>query len=183
MYAQIEWLLVLALFTRSALAGALPSATSSPSLLLERKIVTASATNLRLIDNILRPSTQHATKAKRSANGDVSQATIPTATKTVSNDDGKNVLHQGFESSEAFAKDEPSQFCGETLYYVVEYYCVYVKGTGVYAPDSDLDEVISRDGEATTGNKKRYLRKPDETGEFIILIQRKKKLISQTFPF
>ena len=37
--------------------------------------------------------------------------------------------------------DEPRQFCGETLYYVVEYYCVYVKGTSVYVPNGDDDEI------------------------------------------
>lgn len=36
--------------------------------------------------------------------------------------------------------DEPRQFCGETLYYVVEYYCVYVKGTSVYVPNGDGEE-------------------------------------------
>lgn len=30
------------------------------------------------------------------------------------------------------ANDEPQQFCGETLYFVVEYYCSYVVGTGIY---------------------------------------------------
>jgi hypothetical protein len=37
--------------------------------------------------------------------------------------------------------NEPQQFCGETLYYAVEYYCVYVKGTSVYVPDTDLENI------------------------------------------
>lgn len=37
--------------------------------------------------------------------------------------------------------DKPGYYCGETLYYVVEYYCVYVKGTSVYSPDNDLDDI------------------------------------------
>lgn len=45
----------------------------------------------------------------------------------------------------ATENDEPRQFCGETLYYVVEYYCVHVKGTGVYVPSEDeLDEDVSK---------------------------------------
>ena len=45
-------------------------------------------------------------------------------------------------NSQVIANDVPTQFCGETLYYVVEYYCVYVKRTGVYVPpDNDLDSV------------------------------------------
>ena len=41
--------------------------------------------------------------------------------------------------------DEPRQFCGETLYYVVEYYCVYVKGTSVYVPNGDDEEEKEED--------------------------------------
>jgi hypothetical protein len=40
--------------------------------------------------------------------------------------------------------DEPQQYCGETLYYVVEHYCSYVVGTGIYSPsyyDQDVEEL------------------------------------------
>jgi hypothetical protein len=43
-----------------------------------------------------------------------------------------NIL-KNFESMD----NEPRQFCGETLYYAVEYYCVFVKGTSVYIPPED----------------------------------------------
>ena len=35
--------------------------------------------------------------------------------------------------------DEPRQFCGETLFNLVEYYCVYIKGTSVYESANDVD--------------------------------------------
>lgn len=44
--------------------------------------------------------------------------------------------------------DEPRQFCGETLYYVVEYYCVYVKGTSVYVDESSDSNNNNNDDEA-----------------------------------
>ncbi len=31
------------------------------------------------------------------------------------------------------------QFCGETLFYAIEYFCVYIKGTSVYTPEIDYD--------------------------------------------
>ncbi|CAF0711544.1 unnamed protein product [Brachionus calyciflorus] len=42
--------------------------------------------------------------------------------------------------------NELRQYCGEALYYLVEYYCVFIKGTSVYSPDSDVNlvNVISR---------------------------------------
>lgn len=50
--------------------------------------------------------------------------------------------------------DEPRQFCGETLYYVVEYYCVYVKGTSVYVPNGDDDDDEEEIDENSFDNKK-----------------------------
>ena len=38
-----------------------------------------------------------------------------------------------------FSQTASYQFCGETLYYAVEYYCVYIKGTSVYVPDNDFE--------------------------------------------
>ena len=38
-----------------------------------------------------------------------------------------------------FTENETHQFCGETLYYAVEYYCIYIKGTGVYTPDYNFE--------------------------------------------
>ena len=49
--------------------------------------------------------------------------------------------------------DEARQFCGETLYYVVEYYCVFVKGTSVYVPNENDDEQFD-DENTNVGEKK-----------------------------
>lgn len=49
--------------------------------------------------------------------------------------------------------DEARQFCGETLYYVVEYYCVFVKGTSVYVPNENDDEQFDDDN-SSVGEKK-----------------------------
>lgn len=49
--------------------------------------------------------------------------------------------------------DEARQFCGETLYYVVEYYCVFVKGTSVYVPNENDDEQFDDDN-TNVGEKK-----------------------------
>lgn len=43
-------------------------------------------------------------------------------------------------TSNEILSNEPRQFCGETLYYVVEYYCVYVKGTSLYVSDDEEDD-------------------------------------------
>ncbi len=58
--------------------------------------------------------------------------------------------------------NEPQQFCGETLYYAVEYYCVYIKGTSVYVPETDVENinVINSDNNKT---KKRNAVLNDET--------------------
>ena len=50
--------------------------------------------------------------------------------------------------------DEARQFCGETLYYVVEYYCVFVKGTSVYVPNENDDNVQFDDDNSSVGEKK-----------------------------
>ena len=36
--------------------------------------------------------------------------------------------------------DAPRNFCGETLVYAVEYYCVHIIGTSVYQPGNDADD-------------------------------------------
>ena len=50
--------------------------------------------------------------------------------------------------------DEARQFCGETLYYVVEYYCVFVKGTSVYVPNENDDNEQFDDDNSNLGEKK-----------------------------
>ena len=70
---------------------------------------------------------------------------------------GKHNLHakrdeNAHNYAQIVSSDEPSQFCGEKLYNMVEYYCVYVKGTSVYeADDSDYD-FISRNAKAKREN-------------------------------
>ena len=44
-----------------------------------------------------------------------------------------------FQSIDFSFGEHTHQFCGETLFYAVEYYCVYVKGTSVYSADNDSD--------------------------------------------
>lgn len=56
-------------------------------------------------------------------------------------------------SNQMLDNDEPRQFCGETLYYVVEYYCVYVKGTSVYVPSEDDDTDSSSSDEAAISKR------------------------------
>jgi hypothetical protein len=55
-------------------------------------------------------------------------------------DEEARTVFKSFEENESIKNDEASHFCGETLYYIVEYYCVYVKGTGVYSPDQSEDD-------------------------------------------
>lgn len=44
-----------------------------------------------------------------------------------------------------FTKDEPQQFCGETLYYVVEHYCVFIKGSSsTLSSSNDIDHASAR---------------------------------------
>ena len=37
------------------------------------------------------------------------------------------------------------QFCGEILFYAVEYYCVQIKGSSVYTPDYDFENTYVYD--------------------------------------
>ena len=67
-----------------------------------------------------------------------------------------NILKR-FESMD----NEPRQFCGETLYYAVEYYCVYVKGTSVYVPPED--ETVSVKHFALNKRKRRQDSSQQET--------------------
>lgn len=55
-------------------------------------------------------------------------------------------FYQNFFNTKNVRRNEPVQYCGEALYYLVEYYCVYIKKTSVYIPETDLDlvSVISR---------------------------------------
>jgi hypothetical protein len=53
------------------------------------------------------------------------------------------------------------QFCGETLFYAVEYYCVYVKGTSVYSSENDSDESTNVIRDSLDNNA---IKKKRETG-------------------
>ena len=55
-------------------------------------------------------------------------------------------FYKNFISITDVKNNQSRQYCGEALFYLVEYYCVFIKGTSVYSPDSDLDlvSVISR---------------------------------------
>lgn len=47
-------------------------------------------------------------------------------------------IFRKFQSMD-FSDQAEHQFCGETLFYAVEYYCVYIKGTGVYTADYEFE--------------------------------------------
>jgi hypothetical protein len=147
MNLKTEWLLVLAFLTRSVLTRVVPA---------------SSKTLEKIRTHALNPSWPLTAESKRHLNKRDGDSSTALTIKTVSDDKS----FKAFETNEAFAKDEPSRFCGETLYYVVEYYCVYVKGTGVFVPDGNLDEVISRDDQ-NPANKKRQLSNPSEDGKSI----------------
>ncbi len=74
------------------------------------------------------------------------------------NNNNKNILEKKFSNIKHFSKretkiphyfkkfqhlqfdeNESHQFCGETLFYAVEYYCVHIKGTSVYTPDYNFE--------------------------------------------
>jgi hypothetical protein len=44
-----------------------------------------------------------------------------------------------FQALDFSSDTNKHQFCGETLFYAIEYYCVYIKGTSVYTPETDYD--------------------------------------------
>ena len=52
---------------------------------------------------------------------------------------------------------ESNQFCGETLFYAVEYYCIFIKGTSVYTPDYNFEStyVIGEDYDLDKENENR----------------------------
>lgn len=86
--------------------------------------------------------------------------TTTTTTTTIS--DRSTPTSDNFANSPAFLNNEPAQYCGETLYYVVEYYCVYVKGTSVYVPEDGDDDSVNVIGD---GKKRRNL---ESSGNYIL---------------
>ncbi len=46
------------------------------------------------------------------------------------------------------------QFCGETLVYAVEYYCVYVKGSSLYTPDYYFENTYVNSDDETSDTEK-----------------------------
>lgn len=64
------------------------------------------------------------------------------------------------------------QFCGETLFYAVEYFCVYVKGTSVYTPENDLDatNVINETKQINDDDDAKSKRDTGKKNFFILLI-------------
>lgn len=64
-------------------------------------------------------------------------------------------FYQNFFKTENIRRNRPGQYCGEALYYLVEYYCIFIKESNVYIPETDLDlvSVISR-RELSKGNHK-----------------------------
>jgi hypothetical protein len=44
-----------------------------------------------------------------------------------------------FQALDFSSDSKQHQFCGETLFYAIEYFCVYIKGTSVYTPEIDYD--------------------------------------------
>ncbi|RNA43837.1 hypothetical protein BpHYR1_026093 [Brachionus plicatilis] len=50
-------------------------------------------------------------------------------------------FYQNFFNTENVRSNKSGQYCGEALYYLVEYYCIYIKQTSVYIPETDLDLV------------------------------------------
>ena len=61
-----------------------------------------------------------------------------------------------YKKLEHLSVNEPREFCGESLYYIVEYYCVHVKGTSVYTPENHLETVVV----GNSGTRKREARLP-----------------------
>lgn len=66
--------------------------------------------------------------------------------------------YKNYFNIEKIKIDEPSQYCGEALYYAVEYYCVFVKGTSVYNPDDDFDRISVISKRETYENNGKFYR-------------------------
>ncbi len=69
-----------------------------------------------------------------------------------------------------FSEKAVHQFCGETLFYAVEYYCVYVKGTGVYTPDYEFDSTYVMGEEESTGQEVDRRDATHLNGTFLFII-------------
>lgn len=71
-------------------------------------------------------------------------------TKRTDSSDKKSVPFEKFQSIDFSVNNEQThQFCGETLFYAVEYYCVYIKGTSVYT-EFETTNVINSNDETKT---------------------------------
>lgn len=53
---------------------------------------------------------------------------------------------------------ESNQFCGETLFYAVEYYCIFIKGTSVYTPDYNFESTYVMGDDFGLENESRVRR-------------------------
>lgn len=74
-------------------------------------------------------------------------------TKRTDSSDKKAVPFEKFQSIDFSVNNEQThQFCGETLFYAVEYYCVYIKGTSVYSAETEFEttNVINSNDETKT---------------------------------
>ena len=70
-------------------------------------------------------------------------------------------IFKKFQSIDFSFGEHTHQFCGETLFYAVEYYCVYVKGTSVYSSENDSDESTNVIRDSLDNNA---IKKKRETG-------------------
>lgn len=94
----------------------------SISLVQQQNSIVLSRVILNAINTNTNKTVLYATTKKHSKRND--QKEVPFIYKRFQAIDFQNSEHQ---------------FCGETLFYAVEYYCIYVKGTSVYSPETDLD--------------------------------------------
>ncbi len=69
-------------------------------------------------------------------------------------------LLKKFQSVDFLNKNVKHQFCGESLVYAVEYYCVYIKGTSLYTPDYNFENthVYGDESNQTTADEEKSRR-------------------------
>lgn len=110
---------------------------SQPDLIKQNKSLLIKLIKKKTTDDVsLRKRMQKPLNKRNMINAISTTTTVP-QTKQISNPVSK--VPSIFQSLST--NNEPRQYCGETLYYVVEYFCVYIKGTSVYVPDNDLENI------------------------------------------
>jgi hypothetical protein len=106
---------------------------------------------IKLIKQKTRNEISQKLLSKRNMINKISTATPSTVQETTKTSNSVSKIPSIYQSLSA--NNEPRQYCGETLYYVVEYFCVYIKGTSVYVPENDLENI-----NVITSNEKKVKR-------------------------